>query len=59
MKFKVLKKCTLTIGPNSIVELDPMQAQLAKGLVALVEEQKEQKQTTRKRTVKKRGSKSC
>lgn len=53
MKFKVLKKCTLTIEANSIVELDPKQAKLAEGLVALVEEQKEQKQTTRKRTVKK------
>lgn len=51
MKYRVLKKCSLVVEKDSIVELDPRQAELVKGLVLRIEETKEEK----KKTTKKKG----
>lgn len=48
MKYRVLKKCSLVVEKDSIVELDPRQAELVKGLVSPIEEQ-EKKKTTKKK----------
>lgn len=54
MKYRVLKKCSLVVEKNSIVELDPMQAKIAKGLIAPIEATEEPKET-KKKTTKKKG----
>lgn len=33
MKCKVLSKCTLTVNPGSIVEVDPRQFEIARGVL--------------------------
>lgn len=41
MKCKVLSKCTLTVDKGSIVEVDPRQFELARGVLAPVEKEVE------------------
>lgn len=50
MKYRVLKKCSLVVEKDSIVELDPKQAELAEGLVIpVIEEKKEAKKSVEKK----------
>lgn len=49
MKYRVLKKCSLVVEKGSIVELDPKQAELAKGLVLLYEEKPKEVKKAKKK----------
>lgn len=52
MKCRVLKKCSLVVEKDSIVELDQRQVELAKGLVLPLDEQQEEKKEVKKKTKK-------
>lgn len=41
MKCKVLSKCTLTVNPGSVVEIDPRQFEAAKSVLAPAEKEVE------------------
>lgn len=51
MKCEVLRKCTLTIEAGSIVEVDPLQFELARAYLKPIKEVKEIK--AEKKTAKK------
>lgn len=49
MKCEVINKCTLTVDKGSIVEVEPLQFELARAFLKPVEEEKPEEKTKPKK----------